>query len=58
MQTTLGEQILDVAIAERETQIEPNGVPDGGLTPKTCHLLQEYAPAAPSEPDGRDLAGS
>src|SRR5580704_11968901 len=28
IQTALGEQILDVAIAEREADIEPNGVPD------------------------------
>jgi hypothetical protein len=28
IQTALREQILDVAIAERETDIEPNGVPD------------------------------
>jgi hypothetical protein len=26
--TALREQILDVAIAERETDIEPNGMPD------------------------------
>ena len=28
IQTALREQILDVAIAERETDIEPNGMPD------------------------------
>jgi hypothetical protein len=28
IQTALREQIFDVAIAERETDIEPNGVPD------------------------------
>ena len=28
IEPTLGEQIFDVAIAERETHIEPNGVPD------------------------------
>ena len=28
IQPTLGEQIFDVAIAEGETHIEPNGVPD------------------------------
>src|ERR1700722_638887 len=28
IQSAFGEQILDVAISERETQIEPNGVPD------------------------------
>jgi hypothetical protein len=33
IQTALGKQIFDVAIAERETEIEPNGVPDDcGLT--------------------------
>jgi hypothetical protein len=28
IQTALREQIFDVAIAERETDIEPSGVPD------------------------------
>ena len=28
IQTTLGEQIFDIAVAEGETHIEPNGVPD------------------------------
>jgi hypothetical protein len=28
IQSALSEQVFDVAIAERETQIEPNGVPD------------------------------
>ena len=28
IQTALREQIFDVAIAEGETEIEPNGVPD------------------------------
>ena len=28
IEPTLSEQIFDVAIAERETHIEPNGVPD------------------------------
>ena len=28
IQTALREQIFDVAIAKRETDIEPNGVPD------------------------------
>ena len=30
IQSALREQILDVAITERETHIEPNGVPDDG----------------------------
>jgi hypothetical protein len=46
IQTALREQIFNVAIAERETHIEPNGVPDnhkggtgGGQTRSSCAIL-------------------
>src|ERR1700722_8686425 len=45
--TALPEQIFDVAIAERETHLQPNGVPDdrrrnyGGQTRSSCAILPD-----------------
>src|SRR5271167_2847394 len=47
IQPTLREQIFDVAIAERETEIEPNGVPDDRRRKLMAGKRDRHAPSYP-----------
>jgi hypothetical protein len=48
IQTTLSKQIFDVAIAERETHIQPNGVPDDRRRKLMAGKRDRHAPSYPS----------
>src|SRR5208282_2913878 len=48
IQPTLGEQVFDVAIAERETDIEPNGVPDDRRGELVAGERDRHPPSYPS----------
>src|SRR5271165_6374498 len=48
IQPTLCEQIFDVAIAESETEIEPNGVPDDRRRKLMAGKRDRHAPSYPS----------
>ena len=50
IQTALGEQILDVAIAEREADIEPNGVPDDRRRESGGGQMRSSSAILPVEP--------
>jgi hypothetical protein len=54
IQSSLGEQVFDVTIAERETQIEPNGVPDNRRRKLVAGKQDDHAPSYP--PNVRALA--
>jgi hypothetical protein len=45
IQPTLSEQVFDVAIAERETQIEPNSVPDNRKRKLVAGKRDRHAPS-------------
>ena len=47
IQTALGEQILDVAIAEREANIKPIGVPDDCRRELVASKRDRHAPSYP-----------
>jgi len=47
IQTTLCEQIFDVAITERKTHIEPNGVPDNHRRELVAGKRDRHAPSYP-----------
>jgi len=47
IQTTLSEQILDVAIAEREADIEPNGMLDNCRRELVAGKRDRHAPSYP-----------
>ena len=51
---TLSEQVFDVAIAERETQIEPNSVPDNRRRKLVAGKRDPHAPSYP--PNGSALS--
>jgi hypothetical protein len=51
IQTALRKQIFDVAIAERETQIEPNGVADDRRRKLMAGKRDRHAPTR--QPDAR-----
>jgi hypothetical protein len=48
IRTALRHQIFDVAIAERETHIEPNGVPDDRRRKLMAGKRDRYAPSYPT----------
>src|SRR5580704_12912344 len=48
IQTALRKQIFDVAIAERETHIQPNGVPDGRRQELMAGNRDRHAPSYPT----------
>jgi hypothetical protein len=48
IQTALREQIFDVAIAERETHIQPNGVPDDRRRKLMAGKRDRHAPSYPT----------
>ena len=48
IQTALREQIFDVAIAERETHIQPNGVPDDRRRELMAGKRDRHAPSYPT----------
>ena len=48
IQTALREQIFDVAIAERETEIEPDGVPDDRRRELVAGERDRHPPSYPS----------
>src|ERR1700677_2697339 len=48
IQTALRKQIFDVAIAERETHIEPNGVPDDRRRELMAGKRDRHAPSYPT----------
>jgi hypothetical protein len=52
IQTALRKQIFDVAIAERETHIQPNGVPDDRRRELMAGKRDRHAPSYP-QPDAR-----
>ena len=54
IQTALREQIFDVAIAERETDIEPNSVPDDHRGELVAGKRDRHAPTYP--PNGWALS--
>jgi hypothetical protein len=54
IQPTLSEQVFDVAIAERETQIEPNSVPNNRRRKLVAGKRDRHAPFYP--PDGCALS--
>src|SRR5262249_17917951 len=54
IQPTLSEQVFDVAIAECETQIEPNSVPDNRRRKLVAGKRDRHAPSYP--PNGRPLS--
>ena len=54
IQTALREQIFDVAIAERETHIKPNGVPDDHRGELVADKRDHHAPSYP--PNGCALS--
>ena len=54
IQTALREQIFDVAIAERETHIKPNGVPDDRRGKLVAGKRDRHAPSYP--PNGCALS--
>jgi hypothetical protein len=55
IQPTLGEQIFDVAIAERETHIEPNGVPDNRRRKPVAGKRDHHPPSYPANRDALPL---
>jgi hypothetical protein len=48
IQTALRKQIFDVAIAERETHIQPNGVPDNHRGELMAGKRDRHAPSYPT----------
>jgi len=54
IQTALRQQIFDVAIAERETHIKPNGVPDDHSGELVAGKRDHHAPSYP--PNGCALS--
>jgi hypothetical protein len=55
VEPTLSEQILDVAIAERETHIEPNGVPDDRRWKLVAGKRDRHPPSYPANRDAPPL---
>jgi hypothetical protein len=54
-QTALRQQIFDIAIAERETQIQPNGVPDNRRRKLMAGKRDRHAPSYPSNESAPSL---
>jgi hypothetical protein len=50
VQPTLSEQIFDVAIAKRETHIEPKGVPDDGRRKLVAGKRDRHPTSYPAKP--------
>jgi hypothetical protein len=57
IQTARREQIFDVAIAERETHIQPNGVPDDRGRKLMAGKRDRHPPSYPTTYRSRDKAG-
>jgi hypothetical protein len=55
IEPTLSEQIFDVAIAERETHIEPNGVPDDRGRKLVAGKRDRHPPSYPANRDAPPL---
>jgi hypothetical protein len=56
IQTALREQILDVAIAEHETEMEPNGMPDDRRRKLMARKRDRHAPSYQSNGQGSLIA--
>ena len=56
IQAALREQILDVAIAERETEMEPNGVPDHCRRELVAGKRDRHAPSYPANHNALPLS--
>jgi hypothetical protein len=55
IQTAFSEQIFGVAIAERETHMEPNGVPENRRQKPMAGKRDRHAPSHPSNGNGPSL---
>jgi hypothetical protein len=55
IEPTLSEQIFDVAIAERETHIEPNGVPDDRGRKLVAGERDRHPPSYPAKRNALSL---
>ena len=55
IEPTLSEQIFDVAIAERETHLEPDGVPDDRGRKLMAGKRDRHPPSYPANRDARPL---
>ena len=55
VEPTLSEQIFDVAIAERETHIQPNGVPDDRRRKLVAGKRDRHLPSYPANRDALRL---